>query len=406
MARGRRRRLTRREADERIEQLRRQRVPSRTERENLDQPVEPDLQVTGEFPARKLTLVIEGEEVASLWVIEFAQQIGSAAVRMGGIGGVGTRAEHRFQGHMRRVFEGALRWMRGEGFETSTLYGIPSFYPKFGYAQILPGVRFTLTVRDAEQVSSPAGYRLVKFKPKEHLRAVLRMYRANNAGRTGPTRRDPRHWEPFRKGASYGRKAIAKVALDAGGRPAGYVVLDSEPLSATIIEAGFEKREVFRALLHAAVRRAVGRRLEKLVLLVPEDDALAEWCQPLGLRKEVTWRPDGGGMGRMIHIPRALASVAAELGSRMRGEGCLTVRTNLDDVGLEWADGRLTVGPPHRRGPRARMPQWALAQLLYGYRSAAALAADGTLRASRKAVDALAEMFPVRPHYQHLVDHF
>ena len=405
MARRSRPRLSRGEAEERVAALRTRRVPSRSTREDLDGPMDPDIQVSGERRATKLSLLADGAEASSLWVIDFEQQIGSATVRMGGIGGVGTKPERRFQGYSRRLLEGALRWMRREGFDVSTLYGIPSFYPKFGYAEFLPDVRFTLAARDAERAAGGGGYRLVKFQPV-HLRAVLRMYRANNAGRTGPTRRDPRHWEPFRKGVDYGRKAIAKVALGAKGGVAGYVVLDSEHLTATVIEVGFATPAVFPALLRAAVLRALRQRLETLVLRVPEDDAFAAWCQPLGLRKEVTWRRDGGGMVRMIRIASALGKAAGELGTRIDGAGRLTLYTNLEDVGLEWSGGRLAVGAPHRSGPKAQMPQWALAQLLYGYRGAAALAADGTLRASRGALGALAAMFPVRPHYHHLVDHF
>jgi len=404
MNRPRRRRLTGNEVRARIEKLRMRHAPSRTARETLDEPLDPDVQVTGGFPRYKLSLVIDGEARSSLAVTAFEQQIGSATVRMGGVGSVGTHKGHRFQGYMRRVLESALRWMRREDFDTTTLYGIPSFYPKFGFAQAFPGVQFTMAVRDAE-AAAPAGYRLVKFTP-HHLRAVLRMYHANNAGRTGPTRRDPKHWEPFRKGVRYDRDAIPKVALDANGRPVGYVVLDSEHLTATVIEVGFATPAIFPDVLRAAALRAVRQRLERVTLILPEDDAFVEWCKPLGLRKEVTWRPDSGAMVRLVNIPSALRKVASELGSRMRGSGSLTIRTNLDDVGLAWSKGRLRVGPPQTTGPKARLPQWALAQLLYGYRSAEAMAADGTLRATRRALAALGEMFPVRPHFHHLVDHF
>jgi len=150
----------------------------------------------------------------------------------------------------------------------------------------------------------------------------------------------------------------------------------------------------------------VRQRLERIRLILPEDGAFVEWCKPLGLRKEMTWRPDGGGMVRMIHIPSALRKVAGELGSRTSGAGSVTLRTNVDDVGLAWSSGCLSVGPPQTSGPKARMPQWALAQLLYGCRSAEALLADGTLRATRRVTASLRAMFPVRPHFRYLADHF
>ena len=393
------------QAEARIAELRTRGAASRSRRENLDQPVDPDLRVTSKFPEHKLALVVGGEEVSSLTVVDFRQQIGSQTVRMGGIASVGTHRDHRFQGYQRRVQESSLRWMRAEGFDTAMLYGIPSFYPKFGYAQAFAGVEFTLAVRDAEK-AEPAGHRFVDFSPKRHTRAVLKMYHANNAGRTGPTRRDVRHWVPFRKGIRYDSEAVCKVALDARGRPAGYFVCHQEHLTATVIEAGFAAPAVLPDILRAAARLAVRQRLESIRLLLPEDDALVACCQPLGLRKTVHYRAEGGGQVRMIRIPSALSAVAGELGSRMRTTGRLTLRTNLDDVGLSWSPGRLTVGPAWPRGPQARMPQWALAQLLYGYRPAEGLAHEGVLKASAAATAALAEMFPVRPHYHWLVDHF
>jgi predicted acetyltransferase len=392
------------QANARIAELRKGRVPSRSEREDLDRPVDGQLEVRSTFPRHKLVLVVGGEEVSWLTVVDFRQQIGSGVVRMGGIAGVGTHADHRFQGHARRVMESSLRWMRREGFDTAMLYGIPCFYPKFGYAQAFPGIEFSLAVRDAESVA-PAGCRFAAFRA-EHLPAVLRMYRRNNVARTGPTLRDPKHWRPFRKGVSYGSKGLCKVALDAGGRPAGYFVYDSAHLSATIIEVGFATTAVFADILRAAARLALRQRLERIKLILPEDDAFVAFCQPLGLRKETTYRPDGGAQVRMIRIASAMAKLAGELGSRMSGTGRLTIRTNLDDVALTWSKSGLSVGPPLRSGLQAHLPQWALAQMLYGYRGAEALAAGGVVKAPRRAVGALEEMFPVRPHFHYLVDHF
>ncbi|MGB2820517.1 MAG: GNAT family N-acetyltransferase, partial [Phycisphaerae bacterium] len=233
-----RRRVTFRQAEARVAALRRRRVRSRSSPEDLDRPIDPQLEVRSSFPYHKLVLVVNGEDVSWLTVVDFRQQIGSAVVRMGGVAGVGTHRDHRFCGYSRRVMESSLNWMRAEGFDTAMLYGVRSFYPKFGYAQAFPGVTFSMAARDAESAAT-RGYRLAAFRPKAHLPAVLRMYHRNIAGRTGPTLRDPRHWRPFRKGVTYESKAVCKVALDGRGRPAGYLVHDGGHLTATIIEVGF-----------------------------------------------------------------------------------------------------------------------------------------------------------------------
>ena len=401
---SRRRGVTPAETEARIAELRKRRVPSRSAREDLDGPLDPRLVVETELPFHRLKLAVGGEEVSGLTVVDFRQQIGSQTVRMGGIAGVGTHRDHRFRGYARRLLDSALRWMRREGFATTMLYGIPSFYPKFGFAQAFAGVEFSMAARDTERVRA-MGFRLVKFAPA-HLSAVLRMYHRNNAGRTGPTRRDREHWRPFRKGIHFGSKATAKVALDARGRPVGYLVHHDEYLRATVIEADWATPRVWPDLLRAAGRLAIRQRMEYVRFILPEDDALMEYAKPLGYRKTTRYRAESDAQVRMIDVASALGSVAGELASRTAGRGGLTLRTNLDDVSLSWSDGELRVGPPKRVGPQGRLPQWALAQLLYGYRSAEALRAAGVLRASAAAEEILAELFPVRPHFHYPVDQF
>ena len=398
------RRLTRRQADDRVARLRRTRVPSTTGAEDLDLPLDPCLRVETEFPSHHLVLRVDGEDVSRVWVTQFEQYIGTETVRMGGIGGVDTHRDHRLRGYCRRVMESALRWMRRNGFDTTMLYGITSFYPKFGFAKAFPSVSTAVAVRDAETTDGPS-LRVVKLR-REHLPAVLAMYHRVNAGRTGPIRRDPAHWRRFRKGLHFGSKAVPKVLLGDDGAPAGYVVFDSDPTKVSIIEAAAWLPAAIPAIMAHAARVAVRRRVESIRLFLPEDHELVEFCRMLGARVESTYGRDGGAMVRMISVPSALEKIAGDLARRVDGTGQFTIRTNLDSVGLAWSGGVLAVGAPHRGGPQARMPQWALAQLLYGYASAASLVAHGHLVASRRSVELLGQLFPVQPHFHYAVDHF
>jgi predicted acetyltransferase len=396
------------QAEERIAELRLERIGTFSGAEDLDRAVDADIRVSAVTGGHRLALMVGELEVSWLTVVDFRQRIGRDVVRMGGIACVGTHRDHRFRGYSRRVLQSSLYWMRSEGYDTAMLYGIPSYYPKFGYAQAFPCVSYTLAVRDAERAAA-AGHRFVRFDPARHLRAVLAMYDANNAARTGTTLRPPKAWQPFRQGMRWGSKAVCLVAVDAAGRPAGYIVRHDEPFTAIVIEAGFADPAVMGDLVRQAARWALGQRLENIQFLLPADDELMDFCKPLAIKMEVNWRAQGGAQVRMINVPTALSAAAGELGSRMAGRGELTIRTNLDDVRLGWSAGKLTVGPPRRGGPQARMPQWALAQLLYGYRGVAALAREGAVDAgpqARQALAALAEMFPVRPQYHYLVDRF
>jgi len=391
--------------DRRVERLRRQAAPIASGREYLDGPVDPAVEAEDLGGGRtRLFVQAGGQRVSQATVIDFAQQIGGQTVRMGGVASVGTAGGHRFRGYSRQVMSAALRWMRQAGFDTSMLYGIPCFYPKFGYAPAFPASVFSLPVSAAKSVPA-AGHRFVRFGPK-HLSAVLRMYRAGNAGRTGPTERVAGRWAPFRVGLSWQTHAACRVAIDAAGRPAGYWAYDFEEPGRSILEVGWRTPRVFADILRAAagVARRAGRAEVRFVLA--PDDAFMAWCRPLGLRQEITCRRDGWAMIRVINVRTALAAVGPDLAARCGGAGRLNVRTNLDAVGLRWRAGAMTVGRPARGAPTVRLPQWALAQMLYGYASADALAARGLLTGPARAIGALAAMLPVRPHHHYRVDSF
>jgi predicted acetyltransferase len=401
--------LSRDEVDRRIAELRIRAVPARRSPENLDRALDPAIRVDADAGRSKLTLVVDGVDASWATVIDFEQQIGCAVIRMGGIAGVGTRDDQRFKGYSRRVLESCLRWMRGAGYHTTMLYGIQGFYPKFGYAKAFPGVWFSVTVRTAEEAAPAADFSLVPFVADRHLRSVLKMYHANNAGRTGVTRRSLRTWPPFRKGLSWNSTTRVEVFENAAGKAAGYLVFDGKHCTANVIEVGFVRPAVFPAILRRAAEFAWEQRLESVHFHLPEDHPFSGYCAAFGMSKQVTWSRDGGGMIRMIDCVGALEAVRDELSVRARDRGALTLKTNLGAVSLAWEPGRMRVvrsGEAPGAAPVLRLPQWALAQLLYGARAVPALVADGALKGSRAGLEALDRLFPARPHFQYPVDHF
>ena len=398
--------LTKAEVDRRIAALRTCSVPHRSTPENLDLPLDPRIRVDAHNGRNTLVLVVDGVDVSWATVVDFVQQIGISTVRMGGIAGVGTRDDQRFKGYSRCVMENCLRWMRKAGYHTSMLYGIPSYYPKFGYAKAFPQVRFSLAVRDAEASDGGTCFTIVPFDVDRHLEAILDMYAANHAGRTGVTRRCRETWRPFRKGLAWNSRAIVDVFEDGGGRAAGYLVFDDKHLTANVIEAGFADPSVFPAMLRRAADFAWEQRLENLQLHLPEDDLFANYCRAFGCTTQMSCSRDGGGMVRLINVGAALNAIADELSTRARGSGCVNLETNTDSASLEWTDGHLVVGQSKHQAPTVRMPQWAAAQLVYGYRHVSALSADGAIEGPADVLADLAGLFPVRAHYQLAVDHF
>src|SRR5436305_890107 len=97
-----------------------------------------------------LHLFVEGKSVSRLAVVDLEMRVGGANVKMGGIADVGTDREHRNKGYSRRVLEYATEWMTEQGYDCATLFGIPNYYDKFGYAVCLSECWFELATRPLE----------------------------------------------------------------------------------------------------------------------------------------------------------------------------------------------------------------------------------------------------------------
>lgn len=391
------------QANLRIAELCHQSVETFSDRENLDMPMDGDMRITGGPKAFKLSLVIDGIEVSWTGLRDFQQQIGGQLVRMCGLAGVGTHNDHRFKGYSRRVMINALRWMRREGYDVSMLYGITGFYPKYGFAPAFPVVTYSMAVRDAELVRS-RGLKFVDFDDT-HLRAVLAMFHKNNAGLTGVTTRSVATWAPFRRDKAWGVRPLARVALDKRGRPCGYLAFDLGD-GDLVLEVGYVSPDVLADLLHEARRLTWERRHDTVRFMLTDGEPLMEFARQFGLKKEIQYRRDGKGMVRMISVPSALTKVAPLLASRMSGRGSLNLRTNLDSVGLRWSDGQMRVGAVSPAGPQVCLPQWALAQLLYGYYGAASPSLRGVIKTSPAGLDCLTRMFPQQVPHHSKVDEF
>ncbi|MGH7144059.1 MAG: GNAT family N-acetyltransferase [Planctomycetota bacterium] len=397
------------DSESRIHELRRQRVAPFSEPENLDLPLDRDIEVRQQNPqAAGIYLRVGDQDVSWAWVQHYHQQIGQKTVRMGGVAGVGTHADHRFKGYSRRVLINTLRWMRQNGYGVSMLFGVPSFYPKFGFAPAFPDTSWSLHLRDAERL--PARVSGLKWSPycEDYLASVLALYQRQNLNRTGVVAREAKTWMAWRHGLGWGNKAVVYVGLDVQKKVQAYIAYDDRHLTTTVLEIGCRSAEFYADLIQHAAEHALAQRLEKIRFELPPDSRLMEFCKVVGVERSETFRPDAAAMVRLIDLPVAFVSVAQELASRMTGvpAGSLAIKTNLDQIGVRWGDGRLEVIAPPETAPWVKLPQWALAQLYFGYHRPETLYALGVLTGSVEGVELLNALFPQRPHYFYKVDEF
>jgi predicted acetyltransferase len=97
----------------------------------------------------KTECLLEDEVVSHLWINDRTMRIGSARLRIGGIGGVGTDRKHRNRGYSKLCMEAATELMSLKGYDLAFLFGIRDFYDKYGYITCMPEHTFTMDTRNA-----------------------------------------------------------------------------------------------------------------------------------------------------------------------------------------------------------------------------------------------------------------
>lgn len=179
---------------------------------------------TREEGGTRIEILHDGKSVSRLWIVDRHMRIGSAAVSVAGIAGVGTDRDHRMQGLALRVLRYGLRWMQQQQYDTSVLFGIENFYHRVGFATVFPEHGFAVDVRSAESARSPLRTR--PMRPAD-LRAVRALYNRQNQASTATAVRTA-SWDGFPMGSGFGVPAAAFVvcARGAGDKVLGYVLYD------------------------------------------------------------------------------------------------------------------------------------------------------------------------------------
>jgi len=77
--------------------------------------------------------------VSGLGVVKKQMQIGSVAVKMGGIAGVWTDQNHRMKGYASQAMWESIALMERKNCDMSILFGIADFYHRYGFAVAFAG---------------------------------------------------------------------------------------------------------------------------------------------------------------------------------------------------------------------------------------------------------------------------
>lgn len=371
----------------------------------------------------------EGDRPLSwLAIVPFTLHVGAASVRMDGIAGVGTEETHRNRGYSRRLLEASVERMRKGDAALSMLYGIPNYYPKFGYAVAGPDYLLSLTGLERGP-GLPAGWSVRPFAEAD-MDTVRALYERNTAGTVGAAVRRPITWARLRGTTAPGSEDICQVVVSPEGAVAAYAwrgptfwyvakLARETPdalVLAEVMAADPEAADAVLALCRQWGREEGGRRaapVRQVLLGLPPEGPIAAAAMRLPSRFISLCEACGGSMARVLNVERLLTALLPEFTARVRAAGwdaadALRLETDLGAATLCLTPGGVELAASEE-ARALRLPQTALAQLALGAFPPATIldrlasdsgAADG---ATRRLVELL---FPHRHQHMHLPDRY
>jgi predicted acetyltransferase len=344
-------------------------------------------------------LYLGEQSVSRLSVHDLQMRVGPVALRCGGIGGVGTNLEHRQKGYSRLVINDSLEMMRTEGYHLSALFGIPDYYPQFGFAPALVDCETTIATRDAEAAET---HFIVRAIRDDDVPAVLALHAALRGEHSGSIVRDPATWTCFRLGSGWTDRVSAFV-LTEGDEVVGYASYNLDYWRFGFGEVGYRDQAVFGSLLAEMARLAVAQRVASFGIHTPPNDPFVVFCRRYGCETRVTYPRRSAGMVRLINQHAVLAAVQPMLAQRAARAG-LTGWDSLE-LATELGTDRVALGGGAQRANFA-LPHTLLAQWLLGYRSVEDGLDEIGATPERAVEELLTALFPSGYPYLWLADRF
>lgn len=184
-------------------------------------------------------VVVNGQIVSTLRVWEREMRIGSIAVPMGGIGGVGTHPDHQGAGYATALMKDTVAYMRTVGYDVGALFSaIPcAFYRKLGWASV-PLAGFRVTQRQNIGLKETE-WRVEPFDEGRDLEPSIALYDEHNAEQSGSLVRTQSYWN---SGPARLRDILPTVVARRGDRLGGYLNFQVGK-SANILEVVYDRTQ-------------------------------------------------------------------------------------------------------------------------------------------------------------------
>ncbi len=346
-----------------------------------------------------LRLVQDGEEFCRVELSRKRLRIGRSRITTGGIAGLYTPPDRRMEGHARGLMEATHDFLRQRGCSVVLLNAIPGFYHRFGYDVVFPVYRLFVKTNRLLQTLRPLHVRRARKRDEP---ALVRHYNQCNRYRSGTLVRRA-DWR-FDNLVNYGSPPGTLLLVeDNRRRVAGYALCRTRPDRYFVQELNARSSAAFESLASAIGARARRAGFERVHFKLPIDHPFGEFCNRFGCEWEIQHHVNAEGMGRLLDLPRFLASLRTEfayrLGKSVRSENAsMWFVTEMGAAGLKIAgNGVRCIRSRETDAREVAFPQTVLLQLALGYRTVSDAANEKGVRVPRLARPLLEALFPPSP---------
>ena len=136
---------------------------------------------------------VDGKVASVVQIFDRPMRIGNCAIRMGGVGSVGTDPAYRRAGYSSEVLRDTVQYMRTAGYDLSMLStGIQSHYAKAGWV-VYPTYNTEVTL-PSTLGELPGDATVEQYEPNRDLPELGPIFDQFNASRTGTFLKNEEYW--------------------------------------------------------------------------------------------------------------------------------------------------------------------------------------------------------------------
>ncbi len=287
--------------------------------------------------------VLDGRVVSHYGIWDHTVWIGSAKVRIAGVGAVATDGTIRKQGLMAKTASACVDDLRGHGYQMTMLFGIRDFYHRFGYVRAWADPEWSVEVKQIPSTKEKKNSVRVKKFPADFKKIRPRLDRLYNAQNKGLTLAAIR---PTYKRFVRRERRAGYFWEDSKDTLQGYVIVSEADTTLSVIDQAGDPETVLSVLADLARKACVK------TITFPNlhyEHPLCRLLRSGTCDLKQRYVKSGAAMARTVDLRGTLNAMTGEFGKRLKDspmagwKGNLVIQDPRETVGLKIDGSRVSL---------------------------------------------------------------